>query len=180
MSDLRVAKRYVAGLIKVAEEHKVVDAVEQTLQALHAALGRSSELAMVLEHPTIPRARKKQLLHDVLPQEASALVVRFLDYVIDKKREKILPLLSDEFKQAADALRGMVRGRIRSATALTQGQIERLGAELSGSIGKKVEFEIEQDPSLLGGLQVYIGTYVIDGSVTGRLNRFHKHLLDEV
>ncbi|MCP4714954.1 MAG: F0F1 ATP synthase subunit delta, partial [Deltaproteobacteria bacterium] len=46
--------------------------------------------------------------------------------------------------------------------------------------GKKVEFEIEQDPSLLGGLQVYIGTYVIDGSVTGRLNRFHKHLLDEV
>ncbi len=33
------------------------------------------------------------------------------------------------------------------------------------------------DPSLLGGMQIFIATHVIDGSVTGRLSRFRRHLL---
>ncbi len=40
--------------------------------------------------------------------------------------------------------------------------------------------EVKVDPALLGGMQIMIGTYILDGSIAGRLGRLSKHLQEEV
>jgi len=100
-------------------------------------------------------------------------------YMISKKREHMLKGLCVEFKNAADGLRGIVRGRVCCASALRDAQQQRLTASLSAALGKEVKLETRTDAGLLAGMQVFVGSHVIDGSVKSRLARLRKHLLEE-
>jgi F-type H+-transporting ATPase subunit delta len=43
--------------------------------------------------------------------------------------------------------------------------------------GGRIELEVQEDPSLLGGLVVRVGDRMIDGSVRGRLERLRNQLV---
>jgi F-type H+-transporting ATPase subunit delta len=175
---LRVTRRYITGLLHVAVELRCVDAVEESLAVVERALKQQPQAAQFLFHPTIPRQSKKKLLQAIIGDAAPGLVHRFAGYVIDKKRERILPWCHKEYKLAADSLRGIMRGKVTSSAGLTGAQTERLRTDLSRTVGKQVVLDFEVDPKLLGGMQVFIGSYIVDGSLTGRLNRMYRHLLE--
>jgi len=175
----RVTKRYVQGLIQVASDAQCVDQLEQELGFVDNVFTQNPNLLALLSRPTVSRPRKKELINAVLGANLSPVLRRFLDYVVDKKRENILSHLYEQYKKEADELRGIVRAQVRSATALSSQQQERLAHALEGVLGKRVACTCETDRALLGGLQVVIGTYIIDGTVIGRLSRLHKHLLEQ-
>ncbi len=111
MTQLRVTRRYVQGVIEAAQAEGKLDAVEQALATIDAALKENRDLRNLLFHPTISRARKKNLLHKIIGDGAPAVVTSFIDYVIEKKREHILASVYGEFREAADALRGIMRAQ---------------------------------------------------------------------
>jgi len=167
----------VQGFLGVLDAGRI-DAVEAALESFDELLRTSASVAAVLYHPAISRSKKQALVRD-LATDAPPELVRFLCYMISKKREHMLKAVCAEFKHAADALRGIVRGRVCSAAPLRQEQQERLTASLSAALGKKVTLAADTDAGLLAGMQVFVGTYVIDGSVKSRLARLRKHLLEE-
>jgi F-type H+-transporting ATPase subunit delta len=59
--------------------------------------------------------------------------------------------------------------RIESAEPLTDDLRTRLEAKLSRMYGRGLITEFSQEPSLLGGMRVRVGSDVYDGSVLGRL-----------
>jgi F-type H+-transporting ATPase subunit delta len=178
VSLLRVTKRYITGLLNVAVEQHCVDEVEEALAVIEHALRQQPQVLRLLYHPTIPRPRKKSLLHAIIGSAAPDLVRRFTSHVIDKKRERILICCHGEYRLAADSLRGVMRGQVKSAAPLSTTRQERLQADLSRVLGKKVVLDFNLDPKLLGGMQVFVGSYIVDGSLIGRLGRMHRHLLE--
>lgn len=180
MIERRVTKRYVSGLLEVARQQGRIDEVEQGLQALARLIRASDEVRQLLCHPTVSRRAKKRMLLTLLEGRLDEQVCRFVEYVVDKKRERILEWAFEVYKESADQMRGIVRGRVRSMATLSPEQARRLREQLSQTIGKKVELDFQTDRSLLGGMQVFIGSYIVDGSITGRMNRLQKHLLEEV
>jgi len=176
----KVTGRYVKGLIRVVLEQERVDEVEQALQRLDKILKDNRDILKVLYHPVIAREKKKKLLRDCLGGDAPEVLVRFVELIIDRKREEILESLYDAYTHAADEIRGIVRGTVRSAVELTAGQVDGLKQELEKTLEKKVSLAGDVDKDLLGGVQIFIGPHIIDGSVAARIDRLHKHLLDEV
>jgi len=63
-----------------------------------------------------------------------------------------------------------LRVRVVSAAALTEAQLSALKAALSKKTGGPVEISLSTDPSLIGGLRISLGGYVIDGSVKKQLS----------
>jgi F-type H+-transporting ATPase subunit delta len=177
VSSSRVARRYVQGFLGVLDADSI-DAVEAALERFDELLRTSPQVIAVLYHPGISRS-KKQALVSALAVDAPPELVRFLSYMISKKREHMLTGLCTEFKNAADGLRGIVRGRVCSAAPLRDAQQQRLAASLSAALGKKVTLEPRTDAGLLAGMQVFVGSYAIDGSLKSRLARLRKHLLEE-
>ena len=180
MTQLRVTKRYVQGIIGAAQAQGLVDAVEQALQSIDAVIMENRDFRNLLFHPMISRDRKKNLLHKIIGDHAPALVRNFIDLVVEKKREHILASVYGEFKAAADDLRGIMRARVTAASEPTKEQVERLKAQLERALHKKVLIDIQVDKQLLGGMQIMIGTYILDDSISGRLDRLSKHLQEEV
>lgn len=180
MTQLRVTRRYVRGIIEAAQAEGKIDAVEQGLHTIDAALKENRDFRSLLFHPTVSRVRKKDLLHTIIGDGAPAVLTSFTDFVIEKKREQILASVYGEFKEAADALRGIMRARVMVAYQPTAEQEEKLKIQLERVLNKKVIIEIKVDPALLGGMQIMIGTYILDSSISGRLGRLSKHLQEEV
>jgi F-type H+-transporting ATPase subunit delta len=180
VTQLRVTRRYVQGVIEVAQSQGQVDAVEQALQTIDTVIKENRDFRNLLFHPTISRDRKKSLLHKIIGDQVPSVVKNFTDLVVEKKRESILASAYGEFKAAADDLRGIMRARVTAACQPTKEQIDRLQAQLEQTLHKKVVIEILVDKALMGGMQIMIGTYILDGSVSGQLGRLYKHLQEEV
>ena len=177
MSMSRVTRRYVQGFLGVLDAGRI-DAVESALERFDAVLRTSPAVTAVLYHPTISRSKKKALIA-TLAADAPKELTAFLGYVIDKKRERMLKELHSAFTSAADTVRGIVRSRVSSATPLPEQQLASLGSALNTALGKQVTIETSVDTALLGGLRVFVGSYVIDGTLKSRLERLHRHLLQE-
>lgn len=60
--------------------------------------------------------------------------------------------------------------RVESATALTPAQQTELSNVLARRYGQGLQISFAQNPSLLGGLRIKVGSDVVDGSVQGRLH----------
>lgn len=180
MSQVRVTRRYVQGLLEAAQADNALDAVERALATIDAVLADNREFRSLLFHPAIARSRKKDLLRKIAGDGAPAVVTRFTDFVIEKKREHIFTEVYAEFREAADGLRGIMRARVTAACEPTAGQRERLQGQLEQALGKKVVLEVKVDPALVGGMQIMIGTYILDGSIAGRIGRLAKYLQEEI
>ncbi len=59
---------------------------------------------------------------------------------------------------------------VASATALDEAAREKVRANLAKAYGDNVQVNFAEDPALLGGMRVKIGSDVYDGSVKSRLN----------
>ena len=59
---------------------------------------------------------------------------------------------------------------MRSAVALDEEQIARIGAALSQATGKSIEVKAITDPSVVGGIVAQVGDTVFDGSVRSRFD----------
>lgn len=60
---------------------------------------------------------------------------------------------------------------VESATELAPAERERVRQGLQEKYGSHLTFEFRQNPALLGGMRVRVGSDVFDGSVKGRLDR---------
>jgi F-type H+-transporting ATPase subunit delta len=60
---------------------------------------------------------------------------------------------------------------VESATELAAAERERVRQGLQEKYGSHLTFEFRQNPALLGGMRVRVGSDVFDGSVKGRLDR---------
>jgi len=67
---------------------------------------------------------------------------------------------------------------VRSAMELSKQQAENISGLLEQKLDQKVELECEVDEKLIGGLQVFLGSYIIDCSAKCRLDKLHKKMLE--
>lgn len=63
---------------------------------------------------------------------------------------------------------------VESATALNDGERQKVVAGLTKDYGNKLTIEYKINPELLGGLRIKVGDDVYDGSVQGRIDRLSK------
>jgi F-type H+-transporting ATPase subunit delta len=174
----RISGRYIRALLEIAAAQGKTADVEQELQLVDQLLKKNPELLNLLLHPKITRRRKKKLLDDILGTRVSAAVRNFLHLLVEKKREGIIPFIFEEFKKAADRLRGISNATVKSAIELSSAQKQRLQGVLEKTTRSTVTIDYAVDSAILGGLQVFIGNEILDASIHGKLNRLQKHLLE--
>lgn len=172
-----LARRYAGALFETARQADVVDRVESDLGMITYSLQTMPRLSEVLNHPLISRARKKGIASDIFRGKVEDVTLRFLDLVIEKRREEILPEVEPEYVRLANEHRGVITVAVTSAVPLTGDEVKALKAKLDEFTGKNADLELSEDPDLIGGLTIRIGDTVIDGSVRGYLASLREQML---
>ncbi len=169
MIEKTLAKRYAAALLKVTDAEGSTEEAEQYLLALKGAYLAQKDFRGLLAQPRIPRSVKKGMLRRIFEGKAKPSFIDFLELLIDKNRQDLIPDIAETFDALSDASRGVVRIQVRSWRPLTDAQRAGLQTKLQRIADRKVILEEKVDPATKGGLLCYAGDRVIDGSVAYRL-----------
>jgi F-type H+-transporting ATPase subunit delta len=150
----------------------------EELRTMVALLAESDQLRRVMENPSIPGEQKRAVLDAVIKKVGGSRPVRnFIAVITDHRR---LPLFSDIVNQVEQELNerfGFAEAQVTSARPLGDPEKQLLEAEIAKLTGKKVRARYQQDPSLLGGAVVQVGSTIYDGSVNGQLERIREQLV---
>jgi F-type H+-transporting ATPase subunit delta len=140
-----------------------------------AAIHSSKELRNVLENPAVSREQKLNLLDSIIKHVGATRMLRnFLAVLIDHRRIGSIGDVVEQFKQELDRRLGIADAKVSSVRELTAAEKKSLEKELAEITGKTVR--ATQDPGLLGGVLVRVGSTIYDGSVLGRLRRMREQI----
>jgi F-type H+-transporting ATPase subunit delta len=175
--------RYARALAAVVSDQKLdVVASQGQLNDFVATLAESSELREVLENPSIAEAQKLKVLDAIAAKAGMNRTVRnFLAVITHHQRLHELPAMVDSFATIMDANSSVAEAEIVSAHVLDAGNRKLLEDTIAGMTGQgKVRATYSEDPSLLGGAVVTIGSTVYDGSVRAQLAQLKERLIAAV
>jgi F-type H+-transporting ATPase subunit delta len=153
-----------------AESENQLASVETSLSDVSRLIGESADFARFLRSPVITGEAKAQALDALLAKATTnGLVANFLRLVAKNGRLFALDAIIAGFRELAAKARGEVTADVTSAAPLNGDQVKALAATLKAKIGKTVTLNQFVDPSLIGGLQVKVGSQLIDSSLKTKL-----------
>jgi F-type H+-transporting ATPase subunit delta len=177
MTGSIVAKRYALALFQLANEHQLLDQMEEELRAVKKVMNETSELHAVLKSPKLSIEKKKEFLKDAFAS-VNTFVLNTLMILIERHREDQISDVADHFINMANDARGIAEAKVYSIRPLTDAEREALSTSFAAKVGKKsLRIDNIVDTNLLGGIKLRIGNRIFDGSLRGKLDRLERQLL---
>ncbi|KKB07659.1 F0F1 ATP synthase subunit delta [Devosia chinhatensis] len=166
----QIARPYASALFDLARSENQLAQVETGLSDISRLIGESEDFSRYLRSPVIPGDVKASALDAVLGKaKVNPLVGNFLRIVARNGRLFALDQIIVVFRELAAADRGETTADVTSAAPLTGEQAQALAEALKAKLGKAVTLNQFVDPSLIGGLQVKVGSQMIDSSLKTKL-----------
>jgi F-type H+-transporting ATPase subunit delta len=176
--DLANATEQLAVLATAAaaEGAGELDDVEDELFRFGRITGAEPELYAALASPLLPDDRKRALLNALLDGKVTQASLRLITQVTVHPRGRSLEANLADYARLVAAWRERLIATVRVATALTEGQRDRLTAALAAIYGHGIQLNVVLDPQVVGGLSVMIGDEFIDGTLSSRLATLRQRL----
>jgi len=167
-----LADRYAVALYDLAQPDNALDAVAADLGVVKQALAASPELRHLLANPLIPREKKTAAAVAVTTRyETNALTHKFVGTIGRFGRLPMLAQIIDAFGKLLARRRGELTAEVVSARPLNDAQRQTIERTLTGTAGRNVRLALKVDPRILGGLQVKLGSRLVDASLATKLDR---------
>lgn len=177
MTGSTVAKRYALALFQLANEHQLLDQMEEELRVVKDVVNHNTELKAVLKSPKLPIVKRKEILKDVFAS-VNTYVLNTLMILVERHREEQISDVADQFIHLANDERGIAEAKVYSIRPLTAMESEALSVSFATKVGKRsLRIDNIVDSNLLGGIKLRIGNRIFDGSLRGKLERLERQLL---
>ena len=174
---MAVAQRiYAEALFGAAKDAGKLAEVNEALGDFAAAVAESPELRAVLRNPQLEPSTKATILAD-LAGDDEPLFTHFLQVVAEKGRAAELEEIAKEFERLMAREERRLTVELITARQLTDDEAKEIVGQIEKAAGRKVEATRSVDPGLVGGIVLQAGSYRVDASVRGRLERLRQELV---
>jgi F-type H+-transporting ATPase subunit delta len=167
---------YARALFEAARDRNRVDDVVTELGDFAEAVRTVPELRSLLENPQLDPAAKRAALTDLLA-DADPLVRNFLLVMTEKGRAGELEEIARELDDLVAREEGRLNVELTTAFELSDEEAEGIVKQIEQASGRTVEASRSVDPALVGGIVLQAGTFRVDASVRGRLERLRRTLV---
>jgi F-type H+-transporting ATPase subunit delta len=130
----------------------------------------------VLRNPQLESTAKASILAD-LAGDDEPLFKNFLLLVAEKGRAGEIEEIAKEFERLMAREEHRLTVEVTTARELTDDEAKRIVEQIEQAAGRTVEATRSVDPELLGGIVLQAGSYLVDASVRGRLERLRQTLV---
>lgn len=172
-------RKYAQALMEVATEQNIVEEIYHQFRSVMRSLRDHKDIWEILMLPSVQSGEKKIILEKIYKGHINGYLFNLLMVVVTKNRLEDLKLIFESYRGMYHDLNQLVEANVVSAVDLTDEEMTRLKEKLEQRTKKTVLLSTEVDPSIMGGMIVYIGDQVIDGSVQRKLSLL-KHELKEI
>ena len=174
-----VARRYAQALFELLDT-STIESTREALTGLGQAIKDSVELRHVVASPAFGAEAKTAVLADIGSRLGCPPVGKaFLGQLVKKNRVGYLPEIAEAFAKLADAAKGTQQITVSSAATLSQGEQDQISTRLRTMLKRQVDITFHTDPRHLAGVQIHLGSTVVDSTVSGRLQAMQSLLTKE-
>ena len=150
--------------------------MHEALSDFAVAVEQTPELRNVLRNPQIESSAKASILAD-LAGDDEPLFKNFLLLIAEKGRAGELDEIAHEFERLMAREERRLTVELTTARELTEDEAKAIVAQIEKAAGRTVEATRSVDPELVGGIVLQAGSYRVDASVRGRLERLRQTLV---
>ncbi|MBP3716534.1 MAG: F0F1 ATP synthase subunit delta [Paludibacteraceae bacterium] len=186
MDTGRISVRYAKALLEVAQKNGSANKVYQEMESVSNAFFAVPDLKKAMNNPHVTTDERKKLLLSAAGNESSPVsseFSKFVDLVIDRKRENYFQSISLVFQDLYRKDNNIIIGKLTTATEVSDQVKEKMKALVAQianlPLGGEVEFLSEVNPNLIGGFQLQVESNLLDASVATQLQEIKKNLIDK-
>jgi F-type H+-transporting ATPase subunit delta len=150
--------------------------VHEALSDFAVAVEQTPELRNVLRNPQVESSAKASILSDIAGDD-EPLFKNFLLLIAEKGRAGELEDIAHEFERLMAREERRLTVELTTARELTEDEAKAIVAQIEKAAGRTVEATRSVDPDLVGGIVLQAGSYRVDASVRGRLERLRQTLV---
>ena len=169
-------RMYAEALFEAARDSGRLAQVHEALVDFAAAVEQTPELRSVLRNPQLESSAKARILADLAGDE-EPLLRNFLLLAAEKGRAGELEEIAREFERIMARQERRLTVELTTARELTEEEASAILGQIERAAGRKVEATRNVDPELVGGIVLQAGSYRVDASVRGRLERLRQELV---
>ncbi|WP_321489389.1 ATP synthase F1 subunit delta [uncultured Hyphomonas sp.] len=168
------ARRYASALFELAQDKGDLANVHKDFKAFAELAQGSEDLMLLLGSPAFSREDKVKALAGVSEKAGlSPLFGKFLGTMAQNGRSGDILGAAVAFDELYAKQRGVKRAVVRTAKEMSGAERQRIESILAKAVGGEVELTSEVDSSLIGGIQLRIGSQLIDASLAAKLERMN-------
>ena len=178
MSELTTAARpYARAAFDIAnsrgEQQKWSD-----MLAYMSAVAHDTTMIAVLDSPRLSQNQSAEMFISVCEEQIDQRGKNFIKLLAENDRIKLLPEITALYEHYRAEAEGTIDAEVISAQEVSESQLSKIAASLKTRLGKEVRLTSTIDTSLIGGAIIRAGDLVIDGSVSGRLEKLSTTLIN--
>lgn len=175
MLNPRVASRYAKSLLDLAVEKGVLEQVYGDMQYLQNVIKESRDFANLLKSPVVKADAKIKVVQAVTAGKVGEMTSGFINLVITKAREAVLPEVITSFISQYKQHKGIHTVKLTTAVpvsdAVRNSIIDRVRQT---SDMQNIEVQSIVDPSIIGGFVLQAGDKLVDASIAYELKEVSR------
>jgi F-type H+-transporting ATPase subunit delta len=172
-----IARNYAVTLFELARRQDGLKSFAEGMDTVVGLLDQNPSFRLFLETPRIADREKKELLKKVLGNVLPRPLLNFLQVTVDKRRQRLLGLMAEEFHALLDEHLGRTHVTVTVAREIDPESLEELSRKLSAFLGREAIPHVRVKPAVLGGVHLRTGDTVYDGTLRRRIKQLRKQLV---
>jgi F-type H+-transporting ATPase subunit delta len=169
MAELTVEITYGKALYEAARDMNKVDQILDELKSIEEILRQEPDFGEFFTTPVISGPEKKNVIKNIFAGRISDEALNFLMILIDKRRTASFGRILKEYRKLVDHNLGISLGTILSVEPLTDIQMKSFEEKTGILLKRNIKLENKIEPSIMGGVKIFIEGKVIDASIRKQL-----------
>ena len=173
------SERYSRALYEVGKESNELEKIEVDVKNFQSLFDHNYEIKNFFHNPTHVIETQNKVLNILSEKLAfSKNLNNFLLLLIKKRRMFFVKKITDSFLKLCSKNRGEIKASLISSKELSPNELEDISKELSLSMSSTIKFDYKVDQSLIGGLKLQLGSFMIDTSIKNKLRKYEQRMLE--
>ena len=177
-STLSTGNSYSQALFELASENKLINDIEQQVSSILKLISVSNDFKDLIKDPTNKIEDQLKIINKISDQfKFNELLKKFLGFIVSKRRFFYVEKILKDFLETCSKKRGEIKAELTAAKELTESEINNIKSELGKNFSSKIKLNYKNDPSLIGGLIVQVGSTMVDTSIKGKLQKIENKMI---
>ena len=174
-----VKNSYSQALFELSTEENSIIEVESQVLSILELINKSSDFNDLIKDPTNKIEDQLKVIDAISNQfKFNQLLKKFLSFIISKWRFFYIEKILKDFISICSGSRGEIQAELTAAKNLDENEINKIKDDLASNYGSNIKLNYKNDPSLIGGLIIKVGSTMIDTSIKNKLQQIEKKMIE--
>lgn len=165
-----IARPYAQATLALAKEQNALQQWSDMLQ-FASAVAADEDMAALIDSPKLSSEQLAGLFLDICGDKLNEHGKNMIRVLAENDRLDVLAEITELFEIERAQSEGTIEAQVISAVELSDAQKSGITESLKKRLGRDVTLNCSVDAAIVGGAIIRAGDVVIDGSVTGKLDK---------